>query len=252
MRRLPLVLLLGASACSTSTGGELVNLTGQVTPVADVGTFQVGDWTVELDAADLAVGPVYLWSDRASLASGDWASLLVPTPVARATDPYDAGRIVGELPHQVRVDLLDPTPVSLGEGTGVSGPAGSAEIWLEPADDGPTLHVAGTATRGPEVLPFAADITWQHPWVEDNTARNAILIRRVRGLILDATLDGDATVDVGVDPRAWFSAEALDALPDVTPNEDGVRIPGPEDTTGRGIDQGARQLVDGPWDVRLR
>ncbi len=247
-------LILVGSGCATSTGGELVTLTGQVR-VLEEPSWAVGGWIVALDRATLAVGPVYLWTERPNLDLGEWAGLLGTTP-ARAEDPFAAGRLVGELPRQVVVDLTADEAVSLGEGTAIVGPVGSAEVWLEPRAGGPTLSVAGTASRaidgGVQILPFRADITWDASWVETEAGRNEVLIRRVRGLPLEGSIDGPVHLELGLDPTAWLDAADLDALPDVPPDTNGVRVLTPDSRTGRGLDQGVRSLAsDGPWRPRL-
>jgi hypothetical protein len=251
-----LLTLFAATACATSTGGAQVALTGTVTPLAPVAlrdgapAVVIGDEAIVLEAAILAVGPVYLWSLPPDLDGDAWARALAPIPRAHADDQVNGGRLVGEIPHQLRIDLLRDGTRPLGAGTGVAGAAGSADVWLEPLAAAPTLTVAGTARSGEEMLPFEAEITWAAPWLDEEGGVNATLLRRVRGLPADLTLRDGMVLDVGVDVRRWFAEDFVAALAEVPPDPDGVRRLGPEDRAGRSLDQAVRRIgATGPWRI---
>jgi hypothetical protein len=252
-----------ATACVTSTGGEQVALTAEVIVAGQteeggkpVLRWQDGPWQVELSRANIAVGPLYLWSDTPNLDTAPWASLWgAPRAYAQDIDHFTAGTLVGEVPAQVRVDLLGPVRVPLGEGTAVAGRSRSAEVWLEPAADGPTVQLEGIAQNGDETYRFSADITWTAPWVDEDAGRNAPLQRRVRGLLWDGVLSEPAAIQVKVDPTRWLDAAALDRLSESVPTgdgEDGVIRLGPQDPTGRALDARIRRVAaDGPWAITL-
>lgn len=256
MRRL--LALFAATACATSTGGTQVALTGTVTPLAPVEARDGAPAVVirhdadeiVLETAILAVGPLYLWSLPPDLDGDAWARALVPVPRAHADDQVNGGRLVGEVPHQLRVDLLRDGTRTLGAGTGVAGAAESADVWLEPLAAAPTLVVAGTARSGEASLPFEAEISWAAPWLDEEGGVNATLLRRVRGLPADLTLREGVVIDVGVDARAWFAEDFVAALAEVAPDADGVRRLRPEDRAGRSLDQAVRRIGGtGPWRI---
>lgn len=231
MRALALLLLGG---CATSTGGALVELPARVSGTGQ-GRFAVGAWEVRLERADIAVGPIYLWSD-----------------LPRSADEEAAGLIIGEVPHRVILDattddVLEPEP-----GHARADEVRSAEIWLEPVSGGDTVEVVGEAERDGETYPFAAAITWESPWVDEENGRNALLRRRVRGLPVEGQPGEDSVLSVVVDASAWFSEAGLDALPELTPDEAGVRVLTPDSLTGRDLDQGIRRTATGEsWTITL-
>lgn len=231
MRTLALLLL---SACAASTGGERVDLDVTIAGSGPVQDVQIGDWSLSLTRADLAVGPVYLWSD-----------------LPLSADPEAAGKMVGEAPDQVVLDVLSNQPLPLSDAVGVAGAVGSAEIWLEPVDGGDTLVVEGVATRDGQDHPFRAAISWTDPWVAEDQAVNALLRRRLLGLPLDGELAQGTTVALTLDASAWFTQTGLDGLPALEPGEDGVRTLTPDSLTGRDLDQGVRRLQGGAWEAGL-
>lgn len=255
------ILALVLCACATSTGGQQVAITADL--VADAPTEQrdgapviafrsdepAGE--VVLHTAQLAVGPVYLWSLPPDLDGGSWASMAI-FPRAHAQDQVSAGRLVGEVPHQQRIDLLREDRVALGGGSGIEGSARSVDIWLEPTRSGPTLAVAGTFTPDDgEALDFRADITWATPWIDEEAGNNAVLLRRVRGLPATLELVPDRHIDIGIDARAWIRPELLNGLAALPADSGGVRHLGPDDQAGRSLDGAVRRIgPTGPWRVR--
>ncbi len=232
MRTLPWLLLL--TACAASTGGERVDLDVTVAGAGPVDAVPIGEGSLTLTRAELAVGPVYLWSQ-----------------LPLSADAHAAGKLVGEAPDQVVVDVLTTEPLALEHGVGVAGTVAAAEIWLEPLEGSDTLLVEGTAERAGEELPFRAAITWSEPWMAGSDANVALLRRRLLGLPLDGELAEDTHVALTLDASAWFTAIGLDGLPDLEPDGDGVRTLTPESLTGRDLDQGVRRLQGGGWEAGL-
>ena len=157
------VALLGpsVSACIQTTGGQIIDF-----PVAAAGAsdlvagqpmhFTSDDgWDVVLTKATLHIGAVYL--DSAAPVSGaqDTPCILPGTYLAQLTTGMD-------------VDLLSPSPQlfpALGHGT--TGDAIVGQLWLTgvigdigaQADVTKILVIAGTASQGGDVRPFAGQIT---------------------------------------------------------------------------------------------
>ncbi|TVQ92159.1 MAG: hypothetical protein EA397_07305 [Deltaproteobacteria bacterium] len=257
MRLLPLLLF---AACTTATGGRQVAISAEVHVDAEV-TERGGEPVIAfspegteaeivLTRAELAVGPLYLWTLPPDLDGENWASHLGPAR-AWATDQVNPGKLVGEVPHQVRVDFLADPIVPLGPGTAIEGEARSADVWLEPAGAEPTLRVEGEVHEIDQILPFRAEITWRTPWLDEEGGVNATLLRRVRGLPTELSLTDDQVIAVGIDPRAWFDLAFVDTLPDVPADEDARRTLRPQDRAGRALETRIRLLgSQGPWAVR--
>jgi len=234
MRTLPLPALLLLAACSTSTGGELVEPDVQIAGAGPVQDVSIGAWSLSLDRADLAVGPLYLWSE-----------------VPASADEDAGGKLVGEAPDQVVLDVLSQESLALSDARGLGGPVGSIEVWLEPLEGGDTLVVEGTASKEGQDYPFEATISWEEPWVPEDESVNALLRRRLRGLEAQGTLGSDTSIRLTVDASAWFTEEGLDGLPDLAEGEDGVRVLTPDSLTGRDLDQGVRRVTGPAWSATV-
>lgn len=234
-----LAALAALTACATSTGGLAVPLQAELTSaLAERGerSFEVGAWTVTLERADLAVGPLYLYAE-------------LPT----SADVDAAGLLVAEVPDQVVMDMLSDEPIHLEHGRGQASAVGSAELWLEPIDDGDTLVVEGVAEHPDQgALPFSAAITWEAPWVPDEEGRNPTLRRRIRGLPLDGELEDGQRLNILAEPAGWFTEPGLDGLLELEAGEDGVRVLTAESLPGRDLDQGVRRTAVGTsWTLGL-
>jgi hypothetical protein len=260
--RCPLALALAAwlAGCATSTGGEQVGIQAVARALAPVGELDGApavrwrpagaDADVALTTAEIVVGPLYLWSLPPDLDDGSWARGLWPVAVAHADDQINAGRLVGEVPYQARLDLLSGAPAPIGSGTAIAGAAASAELWLEPSGSSPSMIVEGVVLHDPEPLRFRAAITWASPWFDEENGVNAVLLRRLRGMPTDLALREGLVIEIGVDARAWIDARFIASLADVQPGEDGVRRPGPSDVAGRALDAGVRRIGPaGPWRI---
>jgi hypothetical protein len=258
----PLFPFILTASCASATGGQQVPITADLVADRRVeivdGEPQVrvprGDHTLVVTHAQIAVGPVYLWTLAPDLGDDAWTRR-VPSPLgvtsAQAQDQVSPGRLVGEIPHQQSLDLLREPRLALGAGTAVVGPAGSADIWLEPHDSGPTVSLRGFVEGGEEPIPFVAQITWATPWVDEQGGYNADFIRRIRGIGVELDLQDGAHIDIGIDVERWFDQDFVRHLPDVPTDANGVRVLTPDHIAGRALDLGIRRIgASGPWSIR--
>ena len=274
---------LALSACVDSTGGQRVRfmvqaendalIAGQAVDFVD----EPSGWAVHLDAATLHLGPLYLWSDQPQLDVNGvgyvnpagrhprrpgpaWADLLVPSAHAAEADQLRAGNLRGELTTQVQIDLLGDLRVQLGEGTALAGPARSAELWLEPAPGAPTLTLRGEASQGDQRVPFGIELTYDDDWVDVAGGVSPTVLRRLRGLLVDADLQQGGLLTVSVDHRRFFAGADWATLlpsgpPEAADTGDTVEDLAPrqlsrEDDVGDVISRRVRQVgSSGPWSL---
>lgn len=164
---------------SCGTGEQRRTFPVEVTALPLVGPNERG-WTVELESARVAMGPVRFFEGRVLLSERRaprfdvWALLGVGTAWAHPGH-YVPGDALGELLKEgVVVDLLAAEPTVLGEANAVTGSYGSMELTLprtrfeEPAPGerlaGESVRVEGTAT-GPEGqrLRFVGRVALERP-----------------------------------------------------------------------------------------
>jgi hypothetical protein len=216
MRRLARLCVLAggvaASACSNTTGGDLITLPftagGVQRDATQPFTFTtpVG-WTVTLSQALIAVGPLYFNVDQPS------------------TGLFRSGVVIVEATEQVIVDPLDPAQYAVpGGADGETGEAISVEIGLLAPDstnrgadptDAETLGgsfgvVAGTAVNGAMTVPFAGAIAVNQSLV--TPTEPLADLERIRGAAVD--LDFAAapqTLELRIDPTHWFDQSDFSA-----------------------------------------
>jgi hypothetical protein len=201
-KALILLGLVGAAGCVPDTGREIVEVT-----LAAAGTepapFDVGGFTVTLERADVAFGPVaFCATESAEL-------YLCEAALFEARDPFV-------------VDALDPTivPVAAMEGTtgtvrtaffdyGISWYLTSSTPTRSPdLLEGHSAIFEGTATRGADVVRFVARVDVVP------IARGAVT---VQGAKTSAEVSGGETVVARVDPSPWFAGVRWgDLLAEVT------------------------------------
>jgi len=241
-------------ACVSSTGGERIDFSVSVDPVAPVTDTAQGPrilytdpgtgWNVSLDRAEVLVGPAYAWSDRPLARRWSWS--LIRT--AHAQDYYEAGFLVAEYTFQQPVDLLAGS-VEIGLGDGVAGVSRSAEVWLEPDLDGkrPTLTVRGEAELAGSVVPFIGEITWDGTWVDEDRF-NPVTIRRVRGIPWDVELTADGNWTIGIDATKFLDGADFSTLVGGPTDPDGYFIIEPDTPVGQILYTRPRRTGStGPW-----
>ncbi|WP_437951500.1 hypothetical protein WME98_12230 [Sorangium sp. So ce296] len=166
---------------------------------APPGEIAAGAWTVVLDEASVAFGPVQFCA-----AESGSATL--------------CGTAIAELLSIVRVDLLDPGPQRLGRVRGFEGEIRSASFdygihWFlteaapvrsPEAPGGHSAHLRGRATRGADVLEFVADVD-AVPQFQGQ--------RAVPSVAAAATVGAEAVrLAVRFDVGAWVARVDFDAL----------------------------------------
>ncbi len=190
-------MLWVGSACGDT--GQVDVIYPIVATTLNVGTFEVDGWTIVLDEAVVAFGPLYLCATRAASAS------LCPAAVA-------------EWREVATVDLLARAPVPLGEVVGVSGSVGSATwdygirwpttqgspVVTEAAPNGHSAVFAGRAELGNTAFDFTLDIDVV-PALRGSLA--------VQGVPAEATIEDSGWVlEVEFDLAAWWQGVDFDAL----------------------------------------
>lgn len=211
MRRLLcLAACCALAACSGTTGGERTSFSAAAVGIAaaDGGGLSFGTsagYDVTLTRARIHIGAIYL-------------NQSVPSSGSQATSCILPGIYVAQVSGPLEVDALssDPQPFpNPGEGVGLH--ATAAELWLNGGDidasDDPTvvLDAAGTATKDAHDYPFEAKLTIGPNRTIPSTdpslpGANPICKQRiVTPIAVDLTPDDAGTLQLHVDPRAWFA-----------------------------------------------
>jgi len=153
-------LLWLAMSCDEGTGAQRVELEtflvgiGGAEPFENVPPSGAEPWTVTLDAAFAALGPVYLFEGD-PLLTRLFQRLLLPRAYAHPGH-YQEGAAMGEVLDQRVLDLLAPEPTRLGLMKAVTGECHSAQVGIGTADvgiagaeslEGHALLLRGVATR---------------------------------------------------------------------------------------------------------
>ncbi len=238
------MMLLLTLACVSTTGGERIHFDATVEPVHQGADGQLAwtddqGWDVTLTEASVALGPVYLWSDEPLLDVGWLWDAVIPR--AYAQDHFEAGFVTAEITQQVRVDLVSGQPVALPQATAIAGPSRSAELWLEPASDAPTIVLRGEATDGTDTVPFGVDLTFDDSWFDVEQGDNPVILRRVRGIPWTAELTDGGAVSIGVDVRVWLDGIDWVQL-DGQPDTDGVHLIQPNTQAGNVLKERTRSI----------
>jgi hypothetical protein len=246
--------LVGTTACVDATGGRKIQFAAQVDPLLGGPYSGADDWLISLQTAELAVGPIYLWSDEPLLDLEGFTrratDALVPAAHATETSHFRAGFLRGQVLSQARVDLLSATPVALAPGEALAGPSRSAELWLEPASDGPTLRILGQASRADTQVDFSLDLTFDDDWADLAAGESPVLLRRLRGLLTEAQLEQGGTLHLSVDPAAFFVGTDWSELPNEASLVDDRYVVGPETRVGQQISQRVRTVgSSGPYKI---
>jgi hypothetical protein len=197
---------VAASACG-DTGQDVVSVpfTGRG---AAAEPFDADGWTVTLDDARIAIGPIYFCAAASS------STDLCPSAVA-------------ELTASVVVDALDPGAQPLGELSALTvdlrsaawdfaltWPSTAAQpVLLDPSADGHSAHFEGSAVKAEQTLRFVADIDIVP------LLRGA---RAVQGVSTRATISEHTRCELRVDAAAWWAQVQFDDL--VALDGDPVRV----------------------------
>ncbi len=189
-----------ATACTNTTGGDLVSLPFQAGGTA-LGAFTTPTgWTVTLQQALIAAGPFYFNVDPPS------------------TGEFRSGVVIIQATEQTIIDALDPTLYDVtGGANGETGTTVSVEIGLLPPDQtnqlaqpdeaetigGGFAFVAGTATNASLTVPFQGQIVIDQTLV--TTTEPLADLQRIRGASVDlAFTAAPQQLELHVDPTHWF------------------------------------------------
>ncbi len=175
---LTLGLMILLAGCGDETSGEALSFETAAQGVVDAGepsqsfTNDKG-WTVTLNHASVAIGPIYYYSSEAQ--AGLWQRLFgMQTAYAcPAHAQFDKGSVLGEIRQQVVIDLLQDSPVSTGTSIGEKGTCRMFELHLHPpgeipaaSDDaafevlnGHSWALSGTAEKDGVSIAFLAYLT---------------------------------------------------------------------------------------------
>lgn len=251
-----LTLALSLSACTGTTGGDLLTFDAFAAGPEGAVKGQPYSFTssrgydVTLTKAELHVGALYLNRSRASSVSSDTSCQLPGIYVAEVTQGLD-------------FDLLDPDPTPFPEqGTSTTDHASTAEVWLfggsdvnDPGDSTRILDLAGTAEKGGESYPFEAKIT-----IGDNRVipapsdalpgANPLCKQRIVSPIpVDLTASEGQSLVLRVDPRAFFANVEISAVEKASDDPPLYRFRDDgDDAPSRALYSGLRAAI-GPYSV---
>lgn len=214
-----LALALALASCGGTTGGRRFYFVATAAGPADAVkgsplTFTTTrGWAVRLDRAQLWIGGVYLNQRSPPQTTADPSCFLEGVYAGQVT----TGRVV---------DALDPSPQPFPVvGAAVEGAVRAGELWLtggavDAIEDGTViLDAAGEARRGAELVPFAARVTIgsnrKLPAPTTVTPGMYPICRQriVSPIPVDLGLREGGSLEVRVDPRAWFANVDFAALP---------------------------------------
>jgi len=198
-------LLAAALAACGTTGGNIVSFDVVARGSGATTSESAFGWHVELSRAKLYIGAVYLNLTRPNSGLQDTQCILPGVYTAQELTPLE-------------VDVLSTAPQAFPEpGTGTDDEALTGEVWLTGgdvnADSDPTVIVdlAGTATKGAQVLPFSSTITInsRNRGIPGSTAfpgQNPICKQRIVSPIrIDLRPHDGGTLAITVDPSGWFA-----------------------------------------------
>lgn len=209
-----LALALAVGACGT-TGGNVVAFEVAAAGVAGAGTLDTAlGWHVVLARAKLHLGAVYL-------------NLSVPISGSQETNCILPGVYTAEELSALDVDVLStalqPFPAPA---TGTDDEARTGEVWLTGGDvnadhDSTVIaDLAGTATKGAQVVPFAATVTISSgnrgipPSDPAQPSQHPICKQRIVSPIpIDLRPHDGGTLDLRIDTAPWFANVDFTALP---------------------------------------
>jgi hypothetical protein len=214
MRYAALVAIAVAGACGT-TGGNVVTFDVVAAGADGASTLDTAlGWHVVLTKAKLHLGAVYL-------------NLSVPISGSQETNCILPGVYTAEQLSALDVDVLSTSSQPFpAKATGTDDEARTGEVWLTggdvnaDSDSSMIADLAGTATKGTQVLPFTAGVTIssgnrgipasdpsqpsQHPICKQ---------RIVSPISIDLRPRDGGTLVVRVDTQQWFANVDFAALP---------------------------------------
>lgn len=166
-------------------------------------------WTVTLEEAAVAIGPVYLLTEAPPSArrARDW---ILPRAWAHSGfDDFQGGEVRGEYLGRFVIDAVRPGLQPIAATRGIAGRVRAANLELQPPAAGiASLHgytawIRGVAVRGEETVPFEGGLDLP----QTGSARKVV------GIPADVELDDGVTVVIELHPDRWLSEADFSALP---------------------------------------
>jgi len=211
MRASILLLVVIASACVGTTGGDVIDFPAAASGPTDAEALKTNGfdtdlgWHVVLTKATLHIGALYLSQSQ-------------PVSGAQATSCVLPGSYVAQVTTGLDVDLLSSSPERFPtSGHGTTLHALTAQVWLagdgdhdvdDSSDKTPILVVEGTATRSGDVRPFAGTITIASNRVAQSgpvAGSNTLCKQRIVSPIpTNVTLAHEGGLLLRIDPRRLF------------------------------------------------
>ncbi|HWV36865.1 MAG TPA: hypothetical protein VN033_00115 [Vulgatibacter sp.] len=235
-----LVLLVGCGDAAVTDGREVAFTLAAESMSAGEGGPPVivtrTGWTVTLEEAAVAIGPVYLLTEPPpSARRGRLLDWIVPRAWAHSGfEHFDGGEVRGEYLGRFVIDAVRPGLQAIAAARGLAGRVRSVNLELQPpAADAPSLRghqafVRGIAARGDETIPFEGGLD-----LPDAGAG-----RKVAGIPADVELDDGVTVVIELHPERWLAEADFSALPAPPGGDERRRIaPGtqPHDAWALGV-----------------
>ena len=216
-RAIGLAVAAALAGCGT-TGGNLVSFDvvaqGAAPPSPrNAGVYDTSlGWHVKLSRAMLYIGAVYLNQTR-------------PNSGIQGTDCILPSVYTGQELQGLDIDVLSPRAQPFpAPGTGTDDEVLTGEVWLTHGDvnaqtDKAIADIAGTATRGTQVLPFSATIQINSanrgiPSPPALPSQHPICKQRiVSPIFIDLRPHDGGTLSITVDPSGWFDAVDFTGVP---------------------------------------
>jgi len=207
-------LVIFASACVGTSGGEVVDFRAAASGPADATGEPLAfdttrGWHVTLSTARLHIGALYLVDSS-------------PPSGAQATSCVLPGSYVAQVLEGLDVDLLSGKPQLFPvHGQGVTFEALAGQIWLTGGDVDDTtakptviLRLSGNAERGGEQKPFVANLTIDKNRISDdaNASVDSICKQRIVSRPLSLWVEHSGALRLRIDPRRLFTNVDFSAL----------------------------------------
>lgn len=235
-------IALMAIACGGSTEGRTIQieLAFEGSPAARAPFTTGTGWEVELSAARVALGPIYLFAPEGSARAR--SGLLVSTAHAHGgVDVLTGRRVRAELLEPVMVDALAERAAPAAMLIAEAGPIDAAMLEISRVRDLPegearALYVAGTARRAgdggeDEVIAFEGVLALGDPALE----------RRIEITREAIDLEAKPRLTLRVQPEIWLDGARFERLAAAAPNDpDAPRPITAGDQVGRALRIGAR------------
>lgn len=196
-----------------TTTGKRISLGVRIAATPESREFtNAAGWKIEVDKAYVATGAFYYFDGATLFARSPERFRLVRHAHAHPGH-YVPGNAKGEMLTASSADLL--AGADLGQGAGVSGPVRSATFSFDTPAKGPmaselgdnVIVVEATGTKGTETRIIRAEI-------KADEVRNANGAIQIEGCpFVEADMQSDGVVSVGVKLTLWFDQIELDAVP---------------------------------------